>query len=136
MVNRSQRILIADDDPAVRDLLASIVGSEGYSAVVVDDGRKAYRTLQADADFRAGIFNMALPHLPGLDIIRYMKSEKRLMRIPVMMTTSNTDLAQTAKGFAAGATILLPKPFTTAQLQATLRILLSTRSKVETVQTA
>jgi DNA-binding response OmpR family regulator len=65
-----------------------------------------------------------------------MKSEKRLMRIPVMMTTSKTDLAQTAKGFAAGATILLPKPFTTAHQQSTLRILLSTSLKAETVQTA
>jgi DNA-binding response OmpR family regulator len=125
MVKSSQRILIADDDRSIRDLLASVVEAEGYTPVMVDDGRKAYRTLQTDADFRAGIFDMVLPNLPGLDLISYMKSEKRLQRIPVMMTTANINIEQTAKGFRAGAAVLLPKPFTAAQLQTTLRMLLT-----------
>lgn len=125
MLKRSQRILIANENSALSALVASVVEAEGYSAVSVDDGRKAYRTLQTDADFRAGIFDMVLPNLPGLDLISYMKSEKRLQRIPVMMTTANINIEQTAKGFRAGAAVLLPKPFSAAQLQSTLRMLLT-----------
>ena len=124
----TKRILIADDDPVMRHLLTSIVRKEGYDAVVVDDGREAYRVLQSDADFRAGIFDMMMPHLEGLDIIRYMRTEKRLQRIPVMMVSAERDLKLMANSFVAGATVFLTKPFNPEQFQTTLRILLTNKA--------
>ena len=121
----SRRILVADDDPVIRHLVAAIVKKEGYTVVLASDGREAYRILQTDADFKAAIFDMMMPHLEGLDLIRYMSTEKRLMRIPVMMITSEPDLKLMANSFAAGATVYLSKPFTTEQLQTTLHKLLS-----------
>jgi DNA-binding response OmpR family regulator len=129
----SKRILIADDDPVMRHLLTSIVRKEGYDAIVVDDGREAYRILQSDADFRAGIFDMMMPHLEGLDIVRYMSTEKRLRRIPVMMISSEGDLHLMAKSFTAGATVFLAKPFNPDQFQSTLRILLANKAAPERV---
>ena len=129
----SKRILIADDDPVMRHLLTSIVRKEGYDAVVVDDGREAYRILQSDADFRAGIFDMMMPHLEGLDIIRYMRTEKRLQRIPVMMISAERDLQLMAKSFVAGATVFLTKPFNTEQFQTTLRMLLTNKTAPRSV---
>ncbi len=131
----SKRILIADDDPVMRHLLTSIVRKEGYDAVVVDDGREAYRILQSDADFRAGIFDMTMPHLEGLDIIRYMSTEKRLRRIPVMMISAESDLQLMARSFAAGATVFLTKPFTTDQFESTLRILLTNKNVAGKIST-
>ena len=124
----TKRILIADDDPVMRHLLTSIVRKEGYDTVVVDDGREAYRILQSDADFRAGIFDMMMPHLEGLEIIRYMRTEKRLQRIPVMMISAERDLQLMAKSFVAGATVFLTKPFNTTQFQSTLRVLLANKA--------
>lgn len=124
----TQRILIADDDPVMRHLLTSMVRKEGYEAVVVDDGREAYRILQADADFKAGIFDMMMPHLEGLDIIRYMRTEKRLQRIPVMMISAERDLQLMVKSFVAGATLFLTKPFNPEQFLTTLRILLTNQT--------
>jgi DNA-binding response OmpR family regulator len=112
----------------MRHLLTSIVRKEGYDAVVVDDGREAYRILQSDADFKAGIFDMMMPHLEGLEIIRYMRTEKRLRRIPVMMISAERDLQLMAKSFVAGATLFLTKPFNTEQFQGTLRILLANKT--------
>ena len=89
------------------------------------DGREAYRTLQADSDFKAAIFDMMMPYLEGIDVIRYMRTEKRLMRIPVMMITSEPDLKVMTNSFAAGATFYLPKPFTAEQLETTLGMLFS-----------
>ena len=124
----SKRVLVADDDPIIRRLVTSAVLREGFEIVVVNDGREAYRILQSDANFKAAIFDMMMPHLEGLDIIRFMKTEKRLMRIPAMIITSEQNLKLMSDSFSAGASLFLRKPFTSEQLQATLRILLSTSS--------
>ena len=127
----SRRVLVADDDPVIRHLVTNIVRLEGYTPVVVNDGREAFRVLQHDADFMAAIFDMMMPHLEGIDVIRQMQTEKRLMRIPVMMITSEPDLKLLSASFAAGAAIFLPKPFTTAQLQTTLRMLVSKNAEAK-----
>lgn len=119
-----RRILVADDDPVIRNLISVVARREGYAVVVANDGREAYRILQRDADFRAAIFDMVMPHLEGIDITRYMRTEKRLMRIPVMMMAAKQDHGLLKDSFTAGVTMFLPKPFTTEQLQTSLRILL------------
>lgn len=128
--NISRRILIADDDPVIRHLLTSLVEKQSFKAVVVNDGGEAYRLLQADADFCAAIVDKVMPHLQGLDVIRFMRTEKRLMRIPVLMITSERDLQGMAESFAAGVTLFLPKPFTSEQFQATLSLLLSSNPAI------
>ena len=123
----SQRILVADDDPVIRHMLTSIVKSEGYTVVAVNDGLEAFRVLQRDADFKAAIFDMRMPGLEGLDVIRQMRTEKRLMRIPVIMITSANDLKLMKKSFDAGVTVFLPKPFTPTQLQTVLHAILANK---------
>ena len=54
-----------------------------------------------------------------------MKTEKRLMRIPVMMMTAEQNPKLSSDSFAAGAVVFLPKPFTTSQVQVMLRMLIS-----------
>lgn len=119
-----QRILIADDDAVIRLLIRSIVEKEGYKAVVVNDGREADRILKVDAKFSAVILDMMMPHIEGMKVIRSMRTEERLMSIPVMMITADKDIQLMANSFAAGATVFLPKPFTTEQFQTTFRMLL------------
>ena len=128
ITTKCTRVLVADDDPIIRRLLTSILKQAGCTPVVVTDGREAYRLLQTDSNFKAAIFDMVMPYLDGTDIIRYMHSEKRLMRIPVMMITSERDSAVMTNSFAAGATFFLPKPFTSHQLNTTLGMLFNSRT--------
>jgi CheY-like chemotaxis protein len=121
----SRRILVADDDPAILRLVTAIVEKEGYTVVPARDGREAYKLLQADSDFVAGIFDVVMPHIQGPELVRYMKTEKRLMKIPVMMMTAEQNPKLSSDSFSAGAVVFLPKPFTTAQLQIMLRMLIS-----------
>jgi len=121
------RILVADDDPVIRHLVCSIVKSEGYEVVVAEDGREALKILQTDTDFKGAIFDMMMPHIEGIDVIRFMRTEKRFMRIPVMMITSEQDFRLAGKTFAAGATHFLQKPFTHAQLKNMLHTLVTQR---------
>ena len=120
----SQRVLVADDDPVIRKLVTSAIQREGLVVVIANDGREAYRILKSDDDFKAAVFDMMMPHLKGLDIIRYMRTEKRLMRIPIMMISAEQDIKLMANSFTAGASAFLPKPFTPEQLRNTLRLLL------------
>jgi CheY-like chemotaxis protein len=119
------RILVADDDPAILRLVTAIVEKEGYVVVPARDGREAYKILQSDSDFVAGIFDVVMPHIQGPELVRYMKTEKRLMKIPVMMMTAEQNPKLSSDSFSAGAVVFLPKPFTTAQLQIMLRMLIA-----------
>lgn len=119
----NRRMLVADDDPAILRLIATILEKEDYTVVAVRDGREAYKVLQADANFTAAILDVVMPHISGPELVRYMKSEERLKLIPVMMMTAEQDPKLSSDSFSAGAVVFLPKPFTTAQLQIMLQML-------------
>ena len=118
-----RRILVADDDPAILRLIATILEKENYSVVLARDGREAYKILQADPQFTAAILDVVMPHISGPELVRFMKTDKRLMTIPVMMMTAEQDPKLSSDSFSAGAVVFLPKPFTTAQLQIMVQML-------------
>jgi CheY-like chemotaxis protein len=120
----ARRILVADDDPAILRLVTAIVEKEGYQVVTARDGREAYKLLQTDSDFLAAVFDVMMPHIQGPELVRFMRTEKRLMKIPVMMMTAEQNPKLSSDSFAAGAVVFLPKPFTTSQLQIMLRMLI------------
>ena len=116
-------MLVADDDPAILRLVKAILEKEGFTVVAARDGKEAYKTLQDDPKFTAAVFDVVMPHITGPELVRYMKTEKRFMNIPVMMMTAEQDPKLSRDSFAAGAVVFLPKPFTTSQLQTMLRML-------------
>ena len=124
----NRRMLVADDDPAILRLIATILEKENYTVVTARDGREAYKILQTDADFTAAILDVVMPHISGPELVRFMKTEDRLKRIPVMMMTAEQDPKLSSDSFAAGAIVFLPKPFTTAQLQIMLQMLIGKKS--------
>jgi len=119
----NRRILVADDDPAIIRLVATILEKEDFNVVTARDGREAYKTLQADPEFTAAILDVVMPHITGPELVRFMKSEPKLANIPVMMMTAEQDPKLSSDSFSAGAVVFLPKPFTTAQLQIMLQML-------------
>jgi|SRR5215813_5680591 len=118
------RILLADDDPAILRLVSTILEKDNYEVVTARDGREAYKLLQRDPEFVAAILDVVMPHITGPELVRYMKTEKKLLSIPVMMMTAEQDPKLSSDSFAAGAVVFLPKPFTTAQLQTMLQMLI------------
>jgi CheY-like chemotaxis protein len=123
-----RRILVADDDPAILRLVSTILEKEGYAVLTARDGREAYKVLQGGESLTAAIFDVVMPHISGPELVRYMKTEKRLMKIPVMMMTAEQDPKLSSDSFSAGAVVFLPKPFTTAQLQIMLQMLIGKAS--------
>jgi len=122
--NAKGKILVADDDPAILRLIKMILEREGYDVVGARDGKEAYKALKDNADFTAAVLDVVMPHIAGPELVKFMKSEKRFMKIPVMMMTAEQDPKLSRDSFAAGAVVFLPKPFTTAQMQTMLRMLI------------
>jgi CheY-like chemotaxis protein len=120
--NGQSKILVADDDPAILRLVKAIVEKEGYEVITARDGKEAYKFLQSGDPFVAAIFDVVMPYIQGTELVRYMQSEKRLMKIPVIMMTAEQNSRLSSDSFAAGAVAFLPKPFTNAQLQTMLRM--------------
>jgi CheY-like chemotaxis protein len=124
----NRRMLVADDDPAILRLITTILEKENFNVVMARDGREAYKILQSDPNFTAAILDVVMPHISGPELVRYMKSEERLKRIPVMMMTAEQDPKLSSDSFSAGAIVFLPKPFTTAQLQIMLQMLIGKKT--------
>jgi CheY-like chemotaxis protein len=120
--NGQPKILVADDDPAILRLVKAIVEKEGYTVITARDGKEAYKLLQSGEPFAAAIFDVVMPYIQGTELVRYMQSEKRLMKISVIMMTAEQNSRLSSDSFAAGAVAFLPKPFTNAQLQTMLRM--------------
>ncbi len=121
----SRRILVADDEAMTLGMLTAIIEAQGYKVVSAVDGREAFRILQQDSDFCAALFDMMMPHLLGMDLIHYMKTDQRLSHIPVGMITAEQDPKVWNESVAAGAKVFLPKPFSPPQIQMMLRMLIS-----------
>lgn len=122
------RILVADDDPQILSFVKSVLETEGFSVITALDGKEAYKQLQAEAPFAAAILDIVMPHIEGRDLVRYMQSERRLMKIPVIIMTGDLNSRLSSDSFSAGAVAFLPKPFTDSQLKTTLRMFVEARA--------
>ncbi len=117
-----KQVLVADDDPAILRLLKIIIEKEGYTVISARDGKEAYKLLQSGEPFVAAVFDVVMPYIQGTELVRYMQSEKRLMKVPVIMMTAEQNPRLSSESFSAGAVAFLPKPFTTSQLQTMIRM--------------
>ena len=120
--DEKQQVLVADDDPAILRLVKTVVEREGYEVISARDGKEAYKLLSSGEQFTAAIFDVVMPYIQGTELVRFMQSEKRLMKIPVIMMTAEQNPRLSSDSFSAGAVAFLPKPFTTSQLQTMLRM--------------
>lgn len=129
--NEKKYILIADDDPAILWLVRTLVEGDGFSVVTAMDGKEAYRILKSDRRITAAIVDIRMPYINGTDLVRFMRSDNRLSKIPVIMMTAEQSPLLPSKSFEAGAVAFLPKPFTNAQLRTILRTFIPKTSAVE-----
>ena len=85
------------------------------------NGKEALRILKSDRRVIAAIFDVMMPYMQGTDLVRFMQSDERLKKIPVIMMTAEQSPKLPSRSFEAGAVAFLPKPFTNAQLRSMIR---------------
>jgi two-component system response regulator MprA len=115
------RILVVDDDPAVREAIERILRLGGFDVELATDGREAIRR-QAAAPADAVLLDVLMPHVDGLEVCRRMRDGGD--RTPVLMLTARDDVGDRVAGLEAGADDYLAKPFALDELVARLRALL------------
>ncbi len=124
--NKSLPILVADDDPEILRSVKEVLEAEGFTAITARDGKEAYKLLQSEKPFAAAILDLVMPHIEGRDLVRYMQSERRLMKVPVIIMTTELNSRLSSDSFSAGAVAFLPKPFTDQQLTTMLHMFVGT----------
>ena len=115
-----RRLLVVEDDPAIGPMIKEILRLEGFETVVEADGMKAMTTLRAGR-FDGAILDVMLPGKDGISILKEIRADTSLGRIPVVMLTAKTDDASTWEGWKAGCDCYLPKPFDPDELIATIK---------------
>jgi two-component system response regulator MprA len=116
-----QRVLVADDDRAIRESLARALELEGYEVVTVVDGVESLTLVRRDV-FDALVLDVMMPGVDGLAVCRVLRAEGD--RTPVLMLTARVETPDRVAGLDAGADDYLPKPFELDELLARLRALL------------
>ena len=117
----SARILVADDDRAIRESLERVLGLEHYQVTTVADGAAALESARS-APVDLIVLDLMMPSVDGLTVCRVLRSEKD--RTPILMLTARTETSDRVAGLDAGADDYLAKPFDPAELMARVRALL------------
>lgn len=115
------RVLVAEDDRALRESLARVLGFEGYQVVLARDGAEALEQVVAEAPDLV-VLDVAMPHVDGLTACRLLR--QRGFHVPVLMLTARHTVADRVEGLDAGADDYVVKPFALDELLARVRALL------------
>jgi len=114
------RILIAEDDPAFRRILADTLARWGYEVVISRDGNEAWLALNSEDAPRLAILDWMMPGLDGLELCRMIRKELHENYTYVILLTSQQRDEDLIAGMEAGADDYLTKPFKTNELRVRL----------------
>jgi two-component system response regulator MprA len=115
----TDRVLVAEDDRAIRESLERALRWEGYEVTAVTDGAQA---LVQAAHTDLLLLDLMMPGVDGLTVCKVLRGQRSAL--PIMMLTARTETADRVSGLDAGADDYLPKPFELAELLARMRALL------------
>ncbi len=116
------KILVVDDERAVRESLRRALELEGYEIELAADGREALYRLEGDAEPDAMILDVLMPGVDGLEVCRRLRGSGS--KLPVLMLTARTQVEDRVEGLDAGADDYVTKPFALDELLARVRALL------------
>jgi two-component system, OmpR family, response regulator MprA len=122
------RILVVDDDRAVRESLRRSLSFNGYAVDLAQDGVEALESISSDRP-DAVVLDVMMPRLDGLEVCRQLRSTGD--DLPILVLTARDTVSERVSGLDAGADDYLPKPFALEELLARLRALLRRTSPEE-----
>ena len=134
-MENKRRILLADDDPDIREVGRILLESEGYEVIEAKDGNEAAAKAEHDIDLY--ILDVMMPGKNGYQLCREIRG---FSQAPILFLTARTQDSDKAMGFSAGADDYLAKPFSytefTARVKALLRRYYVYKGKEETAADA
>jgi DNA-binding response OmpR family regulator len=108
-INQPFTLLVADDDPIVRDLVDVMLRSYGYRLLFAANGREACSLLDREhADL--ALIDLLMPESSGFDVIAYCRRHDDFARLPIIVMTAATEAEHCDRAFDLGATTYVHKP--------------------------
>ena len=118
-MNSSAHILVIDDDRTNRLILARALEEEQFTVETAEDALRAIRILHVSPDgFDLVLLDVIMPDMDGYDLLRYLKADPALSRIPVVMVSALDDIESVVRCLELGADDYLTKPFDPVLLRA------------------
>lgn len=124
------RILIAEDDASIANLIRTVLVDAGYRCTWAPDGEQAADLLEKES-FDLALLDIMLPGVNGYDLLEYCKS----LEVPVIFLTALGGVEDRVRGLRSGAEDYLPKPFALTELLARVETVLRRCGKAERLLT-
>ncbi|MCH5670785.1 response regulator transcription factor [Streptomyces gilvus] len=118
------RVLIADDDADIRDLVAFKLTQGGHQVTVAPDGMAALKAVREEPVDLA-LLDIRMPGMSGLDVCRELRAAPETATLPVILITARSQEGDVEVGFAAGADDYIIKPFSPRELSSRVTALLN-----------
>lgn len=112
----SLRLLVAEDEPHIRRILATLLEASGFRVTVVVDGTEAMARLGADDPFDLVLLDLLMPGMSGLEVLEAMRALPHREGLPVVILTAKGQDVDREKAFALGADDFITKPFSPKKL--------------------
>jgi DNA-binding response OmpR family regulator len=114
------RVLIADDDPYIRQMLELALSEDGYGVMSAIDGHELVRLAQ-DHPPSLILVDLAMPRMDGYEAIRQLRNDTRTAHVPMLILTARTGAKDVVTGFETGADDFIAKPFDITELLARVK---------------
>jgi two-component system phosphate regulon response regulator PhoB len=121
------KILIVEDEPAIRELLALNLRHAGYEPVQAADAAAARRAIDAGLPDLV-LLDWMLPDLAGIELAKRLRADARTRELPLILLTARSSESDKLGGFDAGADDYVTKPFSPRELLARVKALLRRRA--------
>jgi DNA-binding response OmpR family regulator len=118
------RVLVADDDRDIRDLVAFKLGQAGYEVETAEDGVRALAQARSTPPSLV-VLDVMMPGLSGMDVARQLRADPRTAAVPIIMLTAKAQETDVECGFAVGVDDYVIKPFSPRELLSRVRALLA-----------
>jgi CheY-like chemotaxis protein len=117
-------VLVADDNEDILGLVTAVLERSGYEVVTVSDGSQALASVDKRKPDLA-VLDITMPEIDGLEVLRRLRADTRTRGLPVVLLSAQAQEADVDRGFAAGASAYLKKPFSPRELRERVAGLLS-----------
>lgn len=125
MINEApkRRVLIAEDEPDIRELVKLTLTFHGFEVVAAEDGKRAVELAQ-DGEYDLILMDVLMPRMTGYEACREIKKLEQLADVPVVFLSAKGQESEVREGLNAGAIAYMLKPFDSDELIETLNAVL------------
>lgn len=110
------RVLVADDDPDIRELVRYKLEQAGHEVTAAADGAAALAAARGRDGFELVLLDVMMPRMTGIEVCQALRSETRTSAVPILLLTAKAQERDVEQGFAAGADDYILKPFSPREL--------------------